>query len=96
MTTRLSLRVAPGAKRPGVVGRHGSGWKVRVSAPAEDGKANTAVVRLLAEALRMPREGVEIVSGHGSRDKTIALTGIDFDETERRLTLASGTGTDSA
>ena len=95
MTTRLLLRGAPGARRPGIVGRDGSGWKVRVSAPAEGGKANTAVVRLLAETLRMPREGVEIVSGHSSRDKTIALTGIALDETERRLAAASGAGTDS-
>jgi uncharacterized protein (TIGR00251 family) len=88
--TRLSLRVAPGARRPGIAGRHGAGWKLRVGAPAEEGRANAAVVALLADTLRVPHRNIEIVSGHGSRDKTVALTGISLDETERRLAAASG------
>ena len=92
MTTRLSLRVSPGASQPRVVGRYGTGWKVRVTAPPEDGKANAAVIRLLAEALGVSARAVEIVSGHASRDKTVALAGIDPDETERRLVHASGGG----
>jgi uncharacterized protein (TIGR00251 family) len=76
------------------VGRHGAAWKVRVAAAPEDGKANAAVVRLLADALGMPARDVEIVSGHASRDKTVALAGIDLDETERRLALASVGGKD--
>jgi uncharacterized protein YggU (UPF0235/DUF167 family) len=50
---------------------------------------------LLADALGMPARDVEIVSGHASRDKTVALAGIDPDETERRLALASSGGKDS-
>lgn len=72
-----------------VVGPHGSGWKVRVAAPAEDGRANAAVVRLLAESLAVPAADVSIVSGHGSRDKTISLAGLDADEAARRLAAAS-------
>ena len=90
MTTRLTLRVAPGARRPGIAGRHGAGWKLRVGAAAEEGKANAAVVALLADTLGVPRRDIEIVSGHGSRDKTVALAGISLDETERRLAAASG------
>jgi uncharacterized protein (TIGR00251 family) len=93
--TRLNLRVSPGAARTAVVGRHGGGWKVRVSAAPEDGKANAAVVRLLADALAVPTRDVEIVSGHASRDKTVALSGIDSDEIERRLAQASGAGKDA-
>ena len=83
--TRIALRVAPGAAQAKVVGRHGDAWKVRVTAPPEDGKANEAVVRLLAETLGLPKSGVEIVSGHGARDKVVALTGLAADEIERRL-----------
>lgn len=90
MTTRLTLRVSPGATRPGIVGRHGAGWKVRVAAAPEDGKANAAVVRLLAETVGVPARDVSILAGHASRDKTVELTGIDERETERRLTEASG------
>jgi len=68
---------------------------VRVAAAPTDGKANAAVVALLADTLELPQRDVEIVSGHGSRDKTVALTGIDHDELERRLAQASGAGKDS-
>ena len=95
MSSRLQLRVSPGAASPGIVGRYGAAWKVRVTQAPEDGKANAAVVRLLADTLALPARDVEIVSGHASRDKTIALAGIDRDELERRLTEASGRGKDS-
>ena len=89
MTARLTLRVAPGAASTAVVGRHGKGWKLRVSAAPENGKANAAVVRLLADVLDVPERDVAIVSGRGSRDKTVALTGIADDEIDRRLSGAS-------
>jgi uncharacterized protein len=95
VTARVQLRVSPGAVRPAIVGRYGTAWKVRVTAAPEDGKANAAVVRLLADTLALPIRDVEIVSGHASRDKTVALEGIDHDEIERRLAQASGAGKDS-
>ena len=91
--TKLTLRVAPGARRGAVVGRRGGIWKIRVAAPPEGGRANDALVRLLADTLAVPRRHVEIVSGHSSRDKIVALAGIGPDEIERRLTSATvGTG----
>jgi uncharacterized protein (TIGR00251 family) len=95
--TRLQLRVAPGASRPGIVGRHGTGWKVRVAAAPEAGKANDAVLRLLADTLALPVQDIRIVSGQSSRDKIVELAGsdrgeIDLAEIERRLTHASGAG----
>jgi uncharacterized protein len=90
-TTRLRLRVAPGASRaPGIVGRHGEAWKVRVGAPPERGKANEAVLALLAEVLAVPRSSVVLVSGSGSRDKIVELVGIGPDEIDRRLAVAGG------
>ena len=90
VSTRLRLRVAPGAARAGVVGRHGEAWKVRVAAPAEAGRANDAVVRLLAETLSLPRTSVTLVSGHGARDKIVELAGLDPGEIDRRLSSAAG------
>ena len=89
-TTRLRLRVAPGAARPGVVGRHGDAWKLRVAAPPEHGRANDAVVELLAATLDVPRSSVTLLSGGGSRDKIVELSGIAPDEIERRLASAGG------
>ena len=89
-STRLRLRVSPGASRSEVVGRHGDAWKVRVAAPAESGKANDAVVALLAGALDVPRARIEIVSGHGSRDKTVAVAGLTENDVDERLAAPAG------
>jgi uncharacterized protein YggU (UPF0235/DUF167 family) len=86
----LRLRVAPGSARPAVVGRHGDSWKVRVAAAPERGRANDAVLALLAEALALPRASVSLVSGGSSRDKIVEVSGIDPDETDRRLAGAGG------
>ena len=90
VSTRVRVRVAPGASRAGIVGRHGEAWKVRVAAPPEGGRANDAVVRLLAETLSVPREAVTLVSGHGGRDKIVELAGIGPSQIERRLSSAAG------
>ena len=92
----MQLRVSPGAARSAVLGRYGEAWKVRVAAAAEDGKANAALVRLLAETLALPSRDVTIVSGHGSRDKIVALSGLEPDEIERRLSNATGAGKEHA
>jgi uncharacterized protein len=89
-STRLRLRVSPGAARAGVVGRHGDGWKVRVAAAPEGGRANLAVIRLLADTLSVPRDAVTLVSGHGGRDKIVELAGLGPSQIERRLTSAAG------
>jgi uncharacterized protein len=85
---RIELRVVPGAARPGLVGRHGASWKIRVAEPPEGGRANDAVVRMLAESLGLRRRNVSIVSGHGSRDKVVAVEGLSAVELEERLTSA--------
>ena len=90
VSTRLRLRVSPGAVRAGVIGRHGEGWKVRVTAAPEGGRANEAVVRLLAETLSVPRDAVTLVSGHGARDKIAELAGLGPSQIERRLSSAVG------
>jgi uncharacterized protein len=84
-STRLRLRVVPGSTRPGIVGRLGEAWKVRVAEAPERGRANEAVLDLLAEALSLPRRDVSLVAGHASRDKIVEVDGIGEDETQSRL-----------
>jgi hypothetical protein len=86
---RLRLRVSPGSTRPGVAGRLGSAWKVRVTAPAEGGRANEAVLRLVADAVGLARRDVSLVSGRGGREKIVELSGIERLEAERRLDQAA-------
>ncbi len=82
---RLNLRVQPGAKRSEVVGVVGGVLRVRVTAPAQEGKANSALVELLAGLLGVPRGRVRILRGLTSRDKVIAVDGLDSEEVSKRL-----------
>jgi uncharacterized protein len=86
---RLHLRVSPGATRSRIVGRHGEGWKIHVAAPPEDGRANAAVVRLIADTVSVSRGAVSLVAGHDSKDKIVELSGIELGRVERRLSEAA-------
>lgn len=86
---RLRIRVSPGARRSELLGRHGEGWKARVAAPPEGGRANAALEELLARALGVPREAVRIVAGAGSRSKVVEVAELDLPEIEHRLDAAS-------
>jgi len=87
-TIRLNLRVAPGAGRSSVVGRHGDAWKLRVAALPERGRANASVVSLLATSLEIGRPDVRVVRGAVSRDKVVEIVGLTFEEAEQRLASA--------
>ena len=88
-TTRLRIRVSPGARRTELVGRQGEAWKVRVAAPPERGRANDAVLKLLAERLRIAPAELTLVSGVSARDKVVELRGLGAEEADRRLEGAS-------
>jgi uncharacterized protein (TIGR00251 family) len=71
----VDVLVQPRAARPGVGPVVGDRLRVAVSAPPVDGKANEAVVAVLAEALGVPRGAVEIVRGESGRRKTVRIRG---------------------
>jgi uncharacterized protein len=85
----VKLRVVPGVGRPGVVGRHGDAWKVRVTAAPERGKANEAVLDQLASVLHVSRGDVDLVAGHRSRDKVAVVRDVTEREIEARLEAAA-------
>jgi uncharacterized protein (TIGR00251 family) len=89
--SRLKLRVSPRSRRPGIAGRHGDAWKVRVAEPPEDGRANEAVLDLLASTLDLPRSRFALVSGHSSREKIVVLEGVDQAQIECLLASAGKT-----
>ena len=71
--TRVRLRVRPGAARNRVAGVHAGALRVHVTAQPEKGKANRAVLRLLAKLLEVPRSSVRLAGGAASRDKAVDL-----------------------
>ncbi|MCU1372826.1 MAG: hypothetical protein JWO68_112 [Actinomycetia bacterium] len=88
-TVVLRLHVQPGAGRSEVVGRHGTALKVRVGAPPDKGRANDAVLALVADVLGVARSAVELVAGPTSRAKRVAVRG----RTPEEVRLALGNAT---
>lgn len=87
--TRIALRVQPGARRAGVVGRLADGtWKFAVTAPPEGGRANAAVVEGVAEVLGLRARQVTVVAGAASRSKTIEVAGLDAGTIDAKFTAA--------
>jgi hypothetical protein len=85
---KLPIKVVAGSSRNGIAGWLGDTLRVRVTAPAERGKANEAVEVLLREALGFPRGGVRIVSGSSSPRKIVEITGLSESEVRRKLSGA--------
>ena len=83
---RISVTVSPGARRSEFLGRHGEGWRARLAAPPERGRANEALCTLLGEALGVPRASVRVVGGRAGRAKLVDIEGLETAEVERRLT----------
>jgi hypothetical protein len=70
------------------VGRHGDGWRARIAAPPERGRANDALCALLAEALDVPRSSVRVVAGATARVKVVEVEELTPGEIERRLAVS--------
>jgi len=92
--TRYAVRVKPGASRNHVGGAYGDppALVVAVTAPAVDGRATEAVLRVIAEALDVRRSAVELVSGHTARTKIVTIDGPEGDIAARWAELLRGQG----
>ena len=84
-TIKLPIKVVPGSSRNGIAGWLGDRLKVRVTAPAERGKANRAVEATIAAALYVSKERVRVVTGQTSPRKTVEIIGLSEDEVYQRL-----------
>ncbi len=87
---RLRLRVTAGASREGIAGWQGGVLRVRVAAPPERGKANEAVLRLLAGALGLERRRLRLLRGATSRDKLVEVDGLGEADLRARLPAVKG------
>jgi uncharacterized protein (TIGR00251 family) len=84
---RLAVRLQPRAGRDEIVGERAGVLVVRVTAPPVDGRANAALCRLVARRVGIPPSRVSVVRGASSRDKTLALHGLDGAEIRGALGL---------
>ena len=79
----LTLHIQPGAKKTEFAGLHGDALKIRLAAPPIDGKANAALVKLVAGTLGLPNAAVNLKSGHNSRRKVLEISGTTAEEIVR-------------
>jgi len=81
----IRVHVVPNAKIDKVVGEHAGAIKIRLRAPAVEGKANAALVDFLAKRLKVPKLTIVLLHGHKSRDKLVRIDGLSEEELRRRL-----------
>jgi uncharacterized protein len=81
----IRVHVIPNAKIDKVAGEHGDAIKIKLRAPAVEGKANAALRRFLAEKLSIPQRAIVLERGERSRDKVIRIDGLSEEEVRSRL-----------
>jgi uncharacterized protein len=86
--TLLSVRAHPGARRDEIRGEHDGALRVSVTQAPEKGKANKAIVALLAKELVLRKSQVELVSGATSPQKRFLIRGIRPAELATRIAHA--------
>ena len=86
---RVTLRVQPGASREAVIGNVGGEWKVAITSPPIEGRANKACIAFLSKLLGKPKRDIELVRGAKSRSKTFEVAGLTPEQAEARLAEAS-------
>ena len=81
----LRVHIIPNAKIDKISGEYNSAIKIKLRAPAVDGKANAALRRFLAERLSIPQRAIVLERGERSRDKVIRIDDLSEEEVLRRL-----------
>jgi uncharacterized protein len=87
--TTLHVHVVPNAKIDKVVGEHGRAIKIKLRAPALEGKANSALISFLADELNISQRAIVLEHGQKSRHKLIRIDGLTEEEVRRRLRARS-------
>jgi uncharacterized protein (TIGR00251 family) len=82
---KLELKIIPGAAQEQVVGMLGDALKIRVRAQPERGKANAAVIAILAKFFELPEAALTICSGHTSASKVVEIQGLSRADLDHKL-----------
>lgn len=81
-TLLLRVKAVPGASRDEIAGALGDRLKIKVAAPPEGGKANKAIIALLASELRIRKQAITLESGQTNPEKTFRIEGATRDQIE--------------
>lgn len=83
----LPVKVAAGSRSQGVRGLQNGMLKLAVTVAPEKGKANKAVIKLVARRLKVPDSAVQIIAGHTSSQKQILVSGLDAEKVRQLLQI---------
>ena len=73
----VKIRVVPNAPKTAAAGAYGDGVKIKINAPAMDGKANAELIKFLSKFFGIERGAIEIISGETTRDKVVRIDAQD-------------------
>ncbi len=85
----LRVKVVPGSSKTAITGILDGALKVKVSAPAEKGRANSCLVEFLAKKLKVKSNAISIISGQSAAVKQLRIAGLSQDDL---LSLIRSTG----
>jgi len=81
----FAVKVHPRARKNAITGELGDAWKLSLTSPPVEGRANEACIEFFAKLLKVPRSSVTIASGQASRAKVIRVSGLSAEEVHRRI-----------
>jgi uncharacterized protein len=81
----FAVKVHPRSKKNAITGELGGAFKLSLTSPPVEGRANDACIEFFAKLLKVPRSSVTIASGQTSRQKVIRVSGLSAEEVRRRI-----------
>ena len=83
--SEIKVRLMPGSSKEGIIGKEGDVYRIKVTSPPVNGKANGSLISLLSKKLRIPKGSIVIRRGRNSRMKQIRIQGISQEEVFKKL-----------
>ncbi len=81
----LKIRLIPKSSRDEVLGKEGDTYRIKITAPPVDGKANQSLISFLSKKLKKPKRDMEILRGEKSRNKIVRVHGLSLKELDDLL-----------
>ena len=85
LQSRIKVKVLPRSSKNQIIGQEGDLFKVKLTSPPVEGKANKALIEFLAEKLGIPKSHMQIKSGKSSKLKSILIHGLTLEEITQAL-----------
>ena len=83
--TTIDVKVLPRSSKDEIVGEKDGVYKIKLTAPAIEGKANKALLKLLAKKLGLPKREIRIISGERSRMKSIRINRLTLEQVKKLI-----------